>query len=85
MVFAVAIVFSSLVIRNGLMAISRAIRDKPLPQWPGQIHLVAGDSKLNVNVANVSIQPLNGQDDLNMSIDNLRISPAIAPSTQPAK
>jgi len=87
LIMAGLLIISALFVRNGLVAIASQVRDKEMPQWPQQIHLVAGDSKLNVNIAKMSMQSPTGDADLTISIDNIRIAPTTTqlspPLTQP--
>ena len=77
-----SLIVSAIIVRSGLVAIADQMRDKPIPKWPEQIRLVTGDSKVNLEIGNLSVQQSPNSVEAKVSIDNIRIT---TPATQPTK
>ncbi len=68
-----ALIVSALIVRSGLIAIATAVQDKPFPKWPEQLHIVAGDSKVKLDIANLTVQQGTSSADAKISIDNIHV------------
>jgi hypothetical protein len=79
---ALSLITSALIVRDGLLAIATQVREKPIPKWPEQLHIVAGDSKVNLDIAKLSVEQGVSTAEVKITIDNMRVT---TPKTQESR